>query len=172
MFAAVKPHRSGRFCVLGLALALALSFSLQAKPIKLRTGTIEPRNAGGGLQNVPQTRNEPALYLVQLRDDLPRDWRAQVQRMGAQILKYVPDDTFVMRLPPQSVGRIRLMPFVEWVGDYLPEHKLHPQLAANLAAAQIHHVSVLLSRNATPAEVNAGRAAFSALRQQSKLPFG
>src|SRR5213075_699107 len=133
MFGPVKPHRSGRFCVFGLALILVASISLHAKPIKLRTGTIEPRNAGHGLQNVPPSRdregafrvsnpqasNEPALYLVQLRDDPPRAWRAQLQQSGAQILRYVPDDTFVMRLPPQSVGLIRALPFVEWVGEYL-----------------------------------------------------
>src|SRR5688572_29904114 len=122
----------------------------------------------------PQRAPETGLYLVQLRDELPLDWRGHMRAMGAQLLRYVPEDTFVARIPGESVGRVRLLPFVEWVGEYLAEYKVHPQLAANLAAMglQSHNVSILLSRVATPAELNASRAAFLSLRQQSALPFG
>lgn len=97
-----------------------------------------------------------------------------MRAMGAQLLRYVPEDTFVARIPGESVGQVRGLPFVEWVGEYLPEHKMHPQLAANLAAMglQSHNVSILLSRAATPEEMAASRAAFLSLRQQSTMPFG
>jgi len=79
-----------------------------------------------------------------------------------------------MRIPAASVDRVRLAPFVEFVGEYLPEHKVHPQLAERrgLPALQSHNVSILLSRDAAPAEVNASRGAFASLRQESALPFG
>ena len=174
IFRPVTPCRIGRVSLVA-ALFFVLVCSTQAKPIKLRTGTVDPRQAQPHAQTLqPQGQPQTGLYLVQLADNPPRHWRSQVQQVGAQLLRYVPVDTFVARIPGEAVGRVRLLPFVEWVGEYRPEHKMHPQLAANLAAAGIpsHNVSILLSRGTTAAEMNASRAAFLALRQQTRLPFG
>lgn len=162
----MTPYRIGLVCLIGF-----IAFSLSAKPIRLRTGTIDPRQQRAQAQALePRGQPETGLYLVQLRDELPADWRAQVRALDAQLLRFVPEDAFVARIPGDAVGRIRLLPFVEWVGEYLPEHKVHPQLAA--AGLQLNNVSILLSRAATPMEVNGSRAVFATLRQHSALPFG
>jgi len=172
MFAQVTPRRIGRICFVASLIFLLFTADLLAKPIKLRSGHIDPRRQPAQAQGRRQA--EDGLYLVQLRDNLPVGWRAQVRQMGVQLLRYVPDDTFVARMPGASVAQVRALPFVEFVGEYLPEHKVHPRLAAMLTqpGLQSHNVSILLSRTATAAELNAGRAAFLSLRQQNTLPFG
>lgn len=167
MLRPVTPHRTGRFRFIA-AVLLALVLSADAKPIKLRTGQIEPRG------RAVQAGVDGGLFLVQLRDNPPPNWRGQVQQIGIQLLRYVPEDTFIARIPAGSVARVAALPFVEGVGGYLPEHKVHPRLAGTLAlpGLQSHSVSILVSRTATAAELNSARGAFNNVRNQSTLPFG
>jgi hypothetical protein len=173
MFSTVTPYRIGRFCFVA-SLSLFLNIGVHAKPIKLRSGQIETRGQGVRAAQAQRQVEEEGLYLVQLRDELPPGWRGQIRQLGVQLLRYVPEDTFVARIPAGSMARARALPFVEWIGAYLPEHKVHPELAGRLAlpGLQSHNVSILISRTATAAELNAGRAAFLNLRQQNTLPFG
>ncbi|HTD88258.1 MAG TPA: S8 family serine peptidase, partial [Candidatus Binatia bacterium] len=173
MLLSVTPHRTCRFRFI-VPLLLLFVLSAHGKPIKLRTGHIEPHR-----QPPPQARGqqraEEGLYLIQLRDNPPPAWRPQVQQLGVQLLHYVPDDTFIARVPPEAVARVNALAFVEWIGEYSPEYKVHPRLAATLArpgGLQSHNVSILLSRTATAAELNSARTAFLNVRNQSTLPFG
>ena len=168
MLKAVTLHRTDRFRFIVLLL-LALALSADAKPIKLRTGHVDPR--GQPAQAHAQQRAEDGLYLLQLRDNPPPEWRPQVQQLGVQLLRYVPDDTFIVRVPADAVARVNALPFVEWVGDYLPEYKLHPKLLGRFAP-QTQSVSILLSRTTAPAEMNSVRAGFINAPNQSTLPFG
>src|SRR5687767_11556491 len=119
----VTPFWSGPFCrVLILFWLVTFSFTAVAKPIRLRTGTIEPHDQQGLAQAQALEAQRPpitGLYLVQLRDNPPQDWRAHLRAVGAQLLRYVPEDTFVARIPGEAVGQVRALPFVEWVGEYL-----------------------------------------------------
>src|SRR5262249_18566662 len=71
---------------------------------------------------------------------------------------------------------IRALPFVHWLGNYRPEHKLHATLktaAAVLSSAGSNvDVSIVLSPRADPAERAAVRALFQSVRQESNLRFG
>ncbi|HKQ38925.1 MAG TPA: S8 family serine peptidase [Verrucomicrobiae bacterium] len=173
MLRPVTPHRTARFRFI-VPVLLACILSAYSKPIKLRSGQIEPRGESARGHGPTQPRGDADLYLIQLKDNPPRDWRGEIKALGVQVLRYVPEDSFIARIPAGSVARIGMLQFVEWVGEYLPEHKVHPKLARALAlpGVQSHNVSILLSRQATGNQRNSSRAAFISVRQESTLPFG
>ena len=99
--------------------------------------------------------NGSRLFLIQFENHPLAAQRADLQSMGVDLLKYVPDDAFIARLTNASPTQVRALSFVRWVGPYLVKHKIHPRLTAamqrtNAALA----VNLLLSPRATVNEVN------------------
>src|SRR5271166_4495864 len=75
------------------------------------------------------------FILVQASGPLTQVQRAQLQGLGAKILEYVPENTYICRYPPADLGPLRALPFVSWVNVYLRGFKISPVLrpaAANL----------------------------------------
>ncbi len=90
------------------------------------------------------------------------------------LLRYVPDDTFVARLSGAQLDELEALPFVQWVGRYRPDHKTHESLRVGPGRVADDHpaVSVLMSPTASLAEVATVRGRFAKLQQESRLRFG
>src|SRR5262249_34967517 len=56
--------------------------------------------------------------------------RAQLGKLGAEILEYVPDDTYLCRYPPNDLAPIRALPFVAWANVYMQNFKIAAALRA------------------------------------------
>ena len=68
------------------------------------------------------------FILVQASAPLTQAQRTQLQGLGAEILEYVPEDTYICRYRPTDLGPIRALPFVSWVNVYLRGFKISPVL--------------------------------------------
>jgi len=113
------------------------------------------------------------LYLVQFRDHLQPAWRATLAAGRVELLEYVPDDAFVARLESVSLPELRALPFVQWVGQYKAEYKVHGRLLANAGQKPGEQaVTVLLAPSARPDEIASARGAFKAIHQHAKHRFG
>jgi hypothetical protein len=161
------------FLCLGLLFAIAAS----ARPIRLQNETIQPtaqRMAAAATETVP------AGYLVLLQFNGPPQsgWREQVEALGVQLLRYVPENTFVADLNGVPPGQLRKLEFIAWLGPYRPEHKIHRGLtqtnsatstqARAAAASEAISISVLLSPRAPVAEAQNARGLFSRVGQESR----
>jgi hypothetical protein len=162
-----------------LGAAVLANCTAQAEPryIRLRHGIIDTSQSdrpAAAAQPAQGARAASGLYLVQFRDHLQPAWRAALAAQRIELLQYVPDDAFVVRLDGVSLRELRALPFVRWVGEYKPEHKLHGRVQAALAGAQLanHALTVLLSPLATPEEIDRTRGAFQAIHQQARHRFG
>jgi hypothetical protein len=178
----VKPRffPSSAFSLIAIGLLLALSpAGAQVRPIRLRNGVI-PAQASQPATNqaksaLPQT---PAsgLFLVQFSNPPGREARAQLAAMGVDLLHYIPEDAFIARLRGVSLDQLRAAPSVEWVGEYRPEHKVHPRLAAAVRAAlqtnQLVAVNALIAPQATPSAIAEVRSLFSTIVHESQLRQG
>ena len=159
-------------------LVLAVSaFDADAKLIRLRNQLIPAKRATGPAKAnaAPDHATVSGLYLLQVHDPLTVQARAQLAAAGVDILRYVPDDAFVVRCRGVHLGSLRALPFVEWVGEYRPEYKVHRALqsrARTLAAAQALDVTVLLVPRATTAEMAQARRFFSSVQQAYRLRSG
>lgn len=111
--------------------------------------------------------------LVQTKGPLSKEQRATLEKAGAKILEFVPQDTYVCHYPGTDLKKVRALPFVTWVNTYLRGFKIHPALtptpdtglrrgllAAHAAAAgtldrKANLVDIVLHRGATAASVRA-----------------
>ena len=169
--------RTGVF--LALWLCVTVSAQAQNKLIRLRNEQIH--TAPPNRELMIRAAQQPAmpvsgLYLIQFTDKFDPAWKEELRGRRAELLRYVPDDAYVARLVNVSLEDLRALPFVQWVGEYRPEHKLHGLLrnfargGNNLAEAP--EVSILFSPMATPAELAEARARLAKVQQESQHRFG
>ena len=173
------------FCIL-LAAGLLLSHFTaagQTKQIRLRNETITTTPASKAvaaaqLQAQGLSAKTPAsgLFLIQFENTPSPTDRAELQTLGVELLKYVPEDAFVARfnnVSPDKVGGLR---YVRWVGPFRPDDKIHPGLSAAARVAspsnQIVAVNILLSPDAKSAEVAGVRSLLASVQHESRLRQG
>ncbi|HWQ93279.1 MAG TPA: S8 family serine peptidase, partial [Clostridia bacterium] len=110
-----------------------------------------------------------------MKESLPENLRQELKAAGVDVLSYVPENTFLVRCHGTRLEEVRSLPFVAWLDEYRPEHKIHRSLqpAQNArAAAPVQEVTVLLAPRAQGAEIAETRRAFNAIRQESTLRSG
>jgi Subtilase family len=99
-----------------------------AKQLHLRFATFDP------LRNPPQVPKELTapedgnLWIVQCHETVDQQAREQLTRVGATLLRYLPDDAYIVRLAPDAALAIRRLPGVRWVGPYHPAFRLDPDV--------------------------------------------
>jgi hypothetical protein len=79
-----------------------------------------------------------AYVLVQTDGPASAGQQQELAAAGAEIIEYVPDDTFLCRLVSGDLAAVQQLPFVIWVGDYLQGFKVSAALVpaeAGVAAA-------------------------------------
>src|SRR3954464_14850199 len=114
------------------------------------------------------------LYLIQLEDDPPQDWREQLAKSNVKALRAVPQDAYVARFSRTSISQVGGLPFVRYVGAYKPEHKILPSLAS-LAGSKTNlllSVRVLLPADSNPIETIKVQRSFRFLSKYDKSRFG
>ncbi len=166
--------------MVGITLLLALLDLpvAQAKPIRLRHTVITPEPAAPATAraNSAQARSVVSgLFLIQFNAAPSAGDRAQIAAAGVDLLHYVPEDTFVARLRNASLDQLRALPFVLWLGEYSPGHKVHRALQLNSQARAAQAplaVTVLLAPRAPQPEIAATRGLLTVVQQQSTLRAG
>jgi subtilisin family serine protease len=153
----------------------------QTRTIRLRNETIttESRTNLAGVapaQRLAAQVPAAGLFLVQFDGTPTPAWQAELRSLGVELLKYVPDDAFITKFNGVPPDKVRALSFVRWVGPYRSDHKIHPRLAAAARAApptnQVLTVNVLISPQATPAEIAEVRSLFSTIVHESELRQG
>lgn len=167
-------HRLVRFVLLAVCIASAVG---DTKVIRLRNKTIAtPTPAPASALRLQGSANPVSgLYLLQFTNKFDAAWRAALRAARVELIRYVPDDAFVARLDEARLGDVRALPFVQWVGEFRPEYKLHStlqRLAANSPGTNLLPVSVLISPDATPAELLGIRRSLGGAVLGTRTHFG
>ncbi len=66
----------------------------------------------------------PAYYLLLFVGSPKEEWRRELAEMGIELLEPVPTFAYLAKIPEGAEERVRALPYIEWVGPYLPEYKL------------------------------------------------
>lgn len=166
-------------CQLLLTAAFFISFSplSQAKIIQLRNGFIDPENATNTPVAETRLQKSPVsgLYLIQFTGPLSAEQRVELLSIGVELVKYVPEDTFIAKLNSVSPSTISARSYITWVGPYKQQYKVHPKLTERLtetATNDLVDINVLLPASCTVAEVNSVKAMFTSVSQESHLRQG
>ncbi|HAM72956.1 MAG TPA: hypothetical protein DCM86_15055, partial [Verrucomicrobiales bacterium] len=156
-----------------LIWALACMLYGEEKPIRLRNETLltPPRPANPVAAPAPQgVEGVSGLYLVQFTGRFDPAWQAELRAHGVEPLTYVPEDAFVSRLTGASLASVRSLPYVRWVGEFRPGHKVHSLVESwmrNLPAGETRPVGILLSPAATGPERAAVEGLFEKVEQRA-----
>jgi hypothetical protein len=159
----------------GVAICGCFPFSLQAaaaKKIRLRNEIITTSPAAKTGQAAHPVVS--GLFLVQLTGPPDQLWRAQLQQLNVTLLRSVPEDAFVARMQDASLARVRALPFVHWIGEYRPEHKVHHrlQLAEKDGDPSPASVRILLAPDMRALELIQVRRRLRFVARESKSRFG
>jgi hypothetical protein len=135
--------------VLGLSLFgwLAATQAAQSgpSPIRLRSGTFVPvvgqqAAVPPGLAVAESAADTPGYYIVQFIGPVRDEWKAQLTAAGGELLDYIPDYAFKVRLDPAQAAQLGRLGSVAWVGLFQPAFKISPSIDAqkpNLLRVQV-----------------------------------
>ena len=65
-----------------------------------------------------------APWLVQIAGAIREDRKAALEKTGAAIRGYIPENGFLVEATPRQIAQIASMADVVWIGEYLPAHKI------------------------------------------------
>lgn len=169
---------TGTFLVLWLCGSFAVS--AQEKEIRLRNERIRTTRPDSiafqtaAPEKRPANAGKTGLGLLQFTGRVEPAWKESLRDAGVELLRYVPDDAFIVRLRGVDLESLRTLPFVQWVGDYRPDHKLHSALApapvANLGDNS--KITLLLAPDVTPEDIAGIRSGMAEIQQEAHYRFG
>ncbi|HVR99067.1 MAG TPA: S8 family serine peptidase [Thermoanaerobaculia bacterium] len=103
--------------------------------VLLRSGAFTPApGIEPGLEEKAADPRARRVGLVQLREVPGEEERARLAALGVELLDYIPNNTWIARLPA-DLGRVKALAQVRWIGRLLPEDKLSSQLARSKGRA-------------------------------------
>ncbi len=102
-----------------------------AAAIRLSTATFTPGlgqrpSIPPGLSISEYAQGQRGYYIVQFAGPVLAEWKSGVENEGAEILDYIPDFAFTVRMSPGQAKRVETLEAVSWVGLYQPAFKLRP----------------------------------------------
>ena len=125
--------------LLGLVLVLAAAVDMivvaqrdtsDGRPaIRLRGATFTPSRGERpdippGLAAERPASGRAGYYLVQFQGPILDSWKQAVSATGAEIIEYVPDFAFKVRMTREQANRVSRLTSVIWVDDFQPAYKL------------------------------------------------
>ena len=124
-------------------------------PIRLKAATFTPSRGEQpdippGLTIAGYAVNRRGYYLVQFEGPVLDSWKADVAALGVDILDYVPDFAFKVRMTPPQAAQVERLGSVVWVGLFHPAYKLGPEVARN--GARPYTVRIERGANAVAAQ--------------------
>ncbi len=132
-------------------------------PIRLQAATFTP--ARGERPDIPPgltiagyAAGRAGYYLVQFAGPVREAWKDQVAALGGELLDYIPDFAFKVRMTPAAAARAEALDAVAWVGLYHPAYKL----GSGPAGDGSHLYRVRIERGADAGRATAAVAATGA----------
>lgn len=155
-----------------VAVPFTIAVSAQQRPtpaaraqaaIRLKAATFVPTRGevpaiAPGLMIAGYRAGQRGYYIVQFPGPILDAWKSDVVATGAELLDYVPDFAFKVRMNPGQANRVARLGSVAWVGIYHPAYKLSPELVRG--GTRAYHVRV--ERGVDPAVVGAAIASTGA----------
>ena len=99
--------------------------------IKLNTGILNTRSAEvRALRKSAGDFSGGHLHLIQFAGPVKPEWRAMLERTGARIVSYIPENAYLIYGDAAALGRMQSWAgtnqFVQWEGAYANDYKIYP----------------------------------------------
>ena len=146
------------------------------KYVRLRNRVIQTEPSPSTLRAAPAAVKETpisGLFLVQYQDPVNRSGDRTALPPGVSVLRYVPDDTFIVRLNQLRLSLLRTSPGVRWVAPYASAFKLERsvQPSARLSPRPVP-LRILLTADAGAEELAQVKGLLSNVHATNSSRFG
>src|SRR3989338_8357211 len=130
-----KLFRSTCLVVVLIAVSMVVEANDESSVVLFKNKTIDTSIKSSKIFSTTSQLSHQKVYLVvQFQSPITQDTKKQVQKVGAELLSYVPESAFIVRISEKFSPLLSNIKAVKWVGDYEPELKLSPALTRNDAA--------------------------------------
>lgn len=107
-----------------------------APALKLKSGAFTPSQGdlpvlAADLSIADYAAGQRGYYIVQFSGPVQRAWQEALSAAGAELIQYLPDYAYKVRMNPAQAGQVRGLANVAWVGVFQPAYKLSPDLVRN-----------------------------------------
>ncbi len=157
-----------------LAAAASASTTMQSgeHPVRLKAGTFYPARGeqpavAPGLALAGYEPGQRGYYIVQFGGPVRESWKADVTVAGGELLEYIPEYAFKVRMNPAQAARVASQPSVAWVGLFQPAYKLAPELLGD--ARGVYRVRVEQGVDAGQATAAIARSGARVLERRGNL---
>jgi serine protease AprX len=99
-----------------------------AEQLHLRFGTFDPLTDSPKVPKELAAADDGKLWIVQSKQTVDQKARDQIIQAGATLLRYLPDDAYIVKLTPEAVKQVRELAAVRWVGPCHPAYRLDPNV--------------------------------------------
>jgi len=83
-----------------------------------------------GLKSQPPIIPDTKMpYIVQTNGPITEDWRNELANNGVEIVSYIPDNAYLVRLSEDQAEKVRCLGSVRWLGEYHPAYKMETTLS-------------------------------------------
>ncbi|MBP2029561.1 PGF-pre-PGF domain-containing protein [Methanohalophilus levihalophilus] len=93
---------------------------------------------------IESNSNDPILksdyYLVQFEGHVRSEYKQAIEAEDATLHGYIPNNAYLVRIPESNYETIVNLPFVKWIGPYLPLYKISPNLQSRAGIVEINVV--------------------------------
>ncbi|MBF0225882.1 MAG: S8 family serine peptidase [Desulfobacterales bacterium] len=90
--------------------------------------------------------DEIGYYIIQFDGPIIEEWKKSLKSQGAEIFDYIPDFSFIIRIPAKNELAVKSLPHVRWLGIYQPEYRVSQKVVDEIygiKAAENTSVSTL-----------------------------
>uniref|UniRef100_A0A7C4TGP0 Peptidase S8/S53 domain-containing protein n=1 Tax=candidate division WOR-3 bacterium TaxID=2052148 RepID=A0A7C4TGP0_UNCW3 len=114
---------------IALVFGLLLVSLSQGQMIRLKTYQFDPGNGEPAIPlNLTAREEDENYYIVQCKGPILKGWKEELKNAGIQILGYIPDYAYIVRMDRSQKDLISQREFINWIGLWHPAYKIHPKL--------------------------------------------
>lgn len=114
--------------------------------------SFDPDNAAAAAMVEAPDAAASNYILIQTREPLTAEQRAELADLGVRILEYVPENTYLCNYPDSDLNEIRALPYVVWANVYMTAFKVAPSLLGIAPAVTTIGLATVVAESPSPAD--------------------
>ncbi|MEF8874076.1 MAG: S8 family serine peptidase [Candidatus Thermoplasmatota archaeon] len=123
------------------ALGMTVNTLPERTEISVKGHTFDFTEGGPGLDSDLKIDRYPdgstGTYIVHMLGPVDPEWRAQLEDMGVEILNYVPNYAYEVRMTPEKRDSVESLDFVDWTGIYHPGYRVNENIEPGRIKVQL-----------------------------------
>jgi len=102
----------------------------QRKVLRLRLAEFDPLERKPTIPPDLMASDQTRIFIIQLESTPDQRSRDKLTGAGLTLLRYLPDDAYIVEMDPRNGKGVAGLPCVRWIGPYHPAYRIDPSLGS------------------------------------------